>query len=144
MKDPLSVFKPPAFSDSALLAEMLRKPEPSPLARSDLGNWLREQLSHYTYKPNVKLEIIAGGYAAFFGAEYRLRVIATLEDTYRPGQTIEVVGYRDLFWAENYTEDMFGAMVAEYLKEFEIHESREWFKRDGVIVDDPHKGGRTP
>lgn len=40
--------------------------------------------------------------------------------------------------------DYFAPWLGSVLQDFEIHESREWLRRDGAIYDDPHlPGGRA-
>lgn len=113
----------------------------TPLTHHNLGGWLREQLARFTYKPGWRLAIVHSGGFSFtgYGAEYSLRILVECEDTYHPGRMVSVGCERPIWHAEHMDEASFARFVAYQLKEVEIHESQEWFKRDGVIWDNPHK-----
>jgi hypothetical protein len=80
--------------------------------------------------------------------ECRLRVIVKTMDT-RTGQPTAIVHTYPLPDLEMYgiaPEHAEGWMLDHLKRLFRdvaIHESDEWFKRDGVTLFDPHEGGRT-
>lgn len=80
--------------------------------------------------------------------EYRLRVIVKTMDT-RTEQPTAIVHTYPLPDLEMYgiaPEHAEGYMLdhlRRLLQDVAIHEAAEWFKRDGVIVFDPHKDGRV-
>lgn len=61
-------------------------------------------------------------------------------DARNRGETIEVCMRQyvpmEIVWERN--TDSFTDWLATCIKEMEVHESREWLQRDGVIWDDPH------
>jgi hypothetical protein len=74
-----------------------------------------------------------------------VEVLATVEDSYRPGQTVPlevycpVPGYVD-------TELAFDKWLAWRLQRLEVHESQEWYRKPGrdlpmVPVFNPHRDG---
>lgn len=103
--------------------------------RRDL-EWYREQLARFTYKPGWKFSIkptVFSGVCLFIAMD--------CEDTYNPGQMITIAKQCPLTFAPYGDPEPFAAWLAHEIKDVEIHESREWLKRDGMIYDDPHKNG---
>jgi len=98
--------------------------------------WVRDQLARFTYKPGWSFTVANDLIPSSSGV--LIALVARVEDTYNPGKHIEIGGYRR---AQIYIRDpdMFAKQLASFIVELEIHESREWLKRDGQIYDDPHK-----
>jgi hypothetical protein len=110
---------------------------------SEHAAWARQQVARMTYKPGWKLLIEELPLRSFMVPFY-LIVTASVENTYRRGETIQIGGYYSVPWhfIENPSPDrdtQFARWVADQIKDAEIHESREWFKVDGGIFDNPHK-----
>jgi hypothetical protein len=111
------------------------------MEKPDLG-WYRAQLARFTYKPLWSFTIVPG--AAWAGAPWwepipEIRVEMLTEDTYNPGRVIRVLGSRPLYDIGGCDETAFAMTLASLIAEMEVHEAREWLRRDGEIYDDPHK-----
>lgn len=89
--------------------------------------WMRQQLARHTHKPGWTLTIDPGP---------TLTIRWTTPDSRNPGQTAAVKSIRPL--PATYDPDEFTQAVLAGLDDAERHETREWFRRDGVLVDDPH------
>lgn len=110
---------------------------------SDL-DLLRAELARYTYRPGWEMSIETRPTDGW----PELRIQFTAIDSRDPsrwiliptGQTIPV----DLRYPgpPSWRKD-FGRWLRAALTRIEEHEAREWFRRDGVLVDDPHAGGRN-
>jgi hypothetical protein len=96
------------------------------------AGWFRDELARFTYKPGYTMAISN----ALFGL--CLSVTMKCHDTYHPERLIDVGKSTPLHFIRAGNEDDFARFVAHELQELEVHESREWFKRDGVIFDNPH------
>lgn len=92
----------------------------------------REQLARFTYKPGWRFEVI-GNY---------LRITLSTQDTYNPHKTVEVCSVTPVYALGVDDPDMFAQRLAHRIQEMEIHESREWLRRDGEIFDNPHDNDR--
>lgn len=112
---------------------------PSPLACYSRGAWLRAELARYTYKPGFTFAIVPSDLTDMYGAEWALRLTVDVEDTYHPGRRTQVCSQHVLWNAEHMDEHSFARQLAHLIQDFEVHEAREWLKRDGVIWDNPHK-----
>lgn len=103
--------------------------------------WARNELGLFTYKPgwNFRITGAAPERSHLYGPY--LELTAEVEDTYNPGKRVVVGASHSLATMGVHHRDpnMFGRMLGQYVQSAEIHESREWLKRGGVIFDDPHK-----
>ena len=115
------------------------------IERARLLGWARRQLARFTYKPGWTFKVDVTGDHYFGGG---LRVLATMkvEDSYHPGQTIEVGGWSAPMMLPGETgegrktdEDWFAFHLTKHIQALEQHESQEWLRRDGKVFDDPHK-----
>jgi hypothetical protein len=96
-------------------------------------------LKHLSYKPNMKLELEPPH--IFPNPALVLR--AEVENSYNPGEKIKV-GFRTEipeFFNER-DDHKFIEWVFQTIMKWERHEAQEWFKLDGVPLDDPHKNDR--
>lgn len=95
--------------------------------------WVREQLARFTYKPGWKFEVRNSDIppAAYVAISFEA------EDTYNPGKIVNP-GMGAYLYEVPDTEDRFAAWLASKVKAMEVHESREWLRRDGQMWDDPH------
>jgi hypothetical protein len=155
------VFEPP-------VPDGIPDPDPGRLERQPEG-WVpfawegmgaavfafQELVRHITYKPGYRLEVRQPWDQYTRGGGVLLSITARLEDTYHPGQFTEqamnftVVPYvleRWGEWLERRPElarqDML-RLVLKCLGIHELHERDEWFRVDGVMVFDPHRGDAT-
>jgi hypothetical protein len=92
---------------------------------------IAEHLARVTYKPGWSLSAYQG---RFEGPH--LVVHAEVEDAYRPGSltTLDV----HTFLPPIDTTDSLERVLAWRLARLETHEMREWLKRDGRAIFDPH------
>lgn len=113
---------------------------------SDLA-WLQRQLDRFTYKPGWTFRIDTTpteGRGGWGRTPFLLTVTVRVEDTYHPGQMIDIGGsvllpYRLGEVRGPIAEREFARFLIGRITDIELHESREWLKRDGEIYDDPHK-----
>lgn len=94
--------------------------------------WANEEIARFTYKHGWTFEVAPGG---FF-----LQVCMEVEDTHHPGNTVKIGKWVPLSSMGVRLRDpaLFARMLAATIQEMEIHESREWLRRDGQIYDNPH------
>ncbi len=103
--------------------------------------WAAQEIKRYRYKPGVTLEVLPTvGHAL----PPVLRVTAEVQDSRAPegrfsaSGPVKVAFQRPLpDWAADYP-NQFPRWIMSILREFEDHEMREWLRRDGELVDDPH------
>lgn len=104
----------------------------------DATTWLQQQLARYTYKPGWTLEIrndVQRG--------PMLRIGYTAPDSRGTDIPVPVSGRFPIPPAfvempSEIGEQEFGAWLGYVLMEAERHESQEWLRRDGTILNDPH------
>lgn len=119
---------------------MKRSAPPDYYNSAELDRWLER----ITYRPGVSMRI---AHPEFLG-EYSypvtptLQLCADVENTYRPGQRIEIIHQTLIPQYVIETEQTFQAFVRQALINMEMHELDEWFKIDGVMVNDPHAANR--
>lgn len=101
--------------------------------------WVADQLRRFTYKPNWQIQL---DHRVFSNPQ--LLITMKVEDTYRPGVEVTVAATAPLALAPGVLaedEDAFARWLAHQLQAIEVHESREWLKRDGKPFDNPHAPG---
>lgn len=101
------------------------------LGELERAAWIRRQLVRFTYKKGWSFSVSSNPYACF-------TIHFKCEDTYNPGEEIEVGKSTPLWMVPTGDEEVFALWLAGEIKDVEMHESREWLKRDGKIFDDPH------
>lgn len=95
---------------------------------------IQEHLGRLSYRPGWTIEAYQGMY------EYAHLVIrANVEDSYHPGQVV-VLDVHSMLPPVLTVEELERWLLWR-LSRIEIHECREWFKRDGKPVSDPHGQG---
>lgn len=97
--------------------------------------WYQEQLARFTYKPGWSFRIEPTSFMAPTVA--MIVAVMEVEDTYHPGTKVKVSGVRELVGIDN-NPNAFAMTLASLIQEMEVHEAREWLKRDGEIYDNPH------
>lgn len=106
--------------------------------RSD-GSWVQQQLARYTYRPGWTMRIDQGN----LGDKYSvvLTISFTTTDTYDHTRQIAVRSAHLVppFVGDRRDEQAFARWLQTCLFDAEMHESREWLRRDGQIYDNPHK-----
>jgi hypothetical protein len=98
---------------------------------------VRAQLDRVSYRPGWKIEYHEGDWGDGW-----IVVRAKVPDTYDPGREVEILhtGRVPSYLLDD-DEETFIHWLAHFLQGVERHESREWFRVDGAIYDDPHKDG---
>lgn len=87
---------------------------------------LAERLARYSYKPGWRLDLC-------------LRIRATVPDSRNPGQTTPIQSIVDLpEGIEDWSDDKLDGWLEKRFIFVESHEVREWLRRDGLLVNDPH------
>lgn len=113
---------------------------------SDLES-LRKELARYTYRPGWELTLDESGNLGFGGVTI-LTVAYEAPDARNPDQTIKVVARRTVpefaLDPELDGDNFFPVWLQSVLFDVELHESREWLRRDGVLYEDPHKQPNRP
>jgi hypothetical protein len=98
---------------------------------------LRTHLARLTYRPGWALRIVDGTWE---GPE--LHIAATVADSYHPDADVEL----DIrtFLPPQVDTEAFERWLGWRLGRIESHEMREWLKRDGRPIFDPHAQEATP
>lgn len=87
---------------------------------------LASRIARYSYKPGWRVDLC-------------LRVRATVPDSRNPGQTTPIESKVDLpEGIGGWTDEALDGWLEKRLIFVETHEVREWLRRDGVLVNDPH------
>lgn len=94
----------------------------------------RSWLEHVTYKPHMTFTILKLDQYQLT-LEMRMRV----EDTYRPGEMTHVISGVSFYYEtfKNKQQNFYKWVLSQLIM-LETHETREWFKVDGKIFDNPH------
>lgn len=92
---------------------------------------VQDYLARLTYKPGWS-------FAAYLGKWEGLHIVINTktQDAFKPDAMVELDVQTFLPWPENSYE--LERWLMWRLGRIEIHEMREWFKRDGKVVDSPH------
>jgi hypothetical protein len=102
--------------------------------------WLWDELARYTYRPGWVLTVEWSGLV--FDPP-TLVVRYTAPDSNDPARDLSLV-FRSVIppeVTECRNSGDFGGWLAHMLRLVEEHELREWLRRDGVRVSDPHTDG---
>lgn len=106
---------------------------------SDLES-LRAELARFTYRAGWNLTIDGSGNPRY-GGVFTLTVDYETPDAHHPDRPVRVVARRTVPDLAIMVEDSFTVWLQSVLFDVELHESREWLRRDGVLVQDPHAQG---
>lgn len=94
--------------------------------------WMRDQLSRYSYRP--------GWIMRFDDSDPPMLVVEyDALDSRNPDVSRRFTTHSRLLPEHCRDEDTFTAAIVNTVEELELHESREWLRRDGVLVADPHQ-----
>lgn len=96
-------------------------------------------LERVSYRPGWKIEYLDDGMGFA-----RLVVRAPVANTYDPSQQVEILHSFPVpyYIIEQGDEQLILKWLARTLQQVEIHESREWFRVNGAIYDNPHESPR--
>lgn len=100
---------------------------------------IEEELARFTYKPGWKFSIYAPLLPSATSSRAWLKIDFEVEDTYRPGHQTRV-GMRRPLLPYYIDADHFAHWLVREIDRAEQHETREFLKRDGVMIFDPHRG----
>lgn len=116
---------------------MLLDQAPTYLTYEDLA----EEIKLYTYRPGWALTVFLDPFEGPC-----LYVVAKVEDSYNPGQLVPL-RIRSII-PPMPSLDYFGEWLLHRVIQIELHEAREYLKRDGKMIIDPHDpiepGAKTP
>lgn len=105
------------------------------------GMSIAERLSRYSYKPGWTIRV---GHREGFDGDWLLIDCPTV-DAYDPSRRrLTLPGGRRItlaVWAMD--DEQLTAWVLGLIDDIERHERDEWFRRDGRLVNDPHRIGVT-
>lgn len=107
-------------------------------SRAAIQVW--DQLNRCDYKPgwSWRLDNLDGGHL-YLIVEY------PTTNTYSPNEPVSVRGKIEIppYEVQYWSEERFMHWLAQRMVDLEIHESREWLRRDGALWDNPHAPGAT-
>lgn len=111
--------------------------------------WLMGQAARYDYKPGatIRIDEDPGWEYRTMASRFTLDLGMKLLDSRGSGREIPIrsVGMvPPTLWERDWLDPLqraaeFERFLRGALETLEIHELREWFRRDGELVDDPHK-----
>jgi hypothetical protein len=106
---------------------------------SDL-EWLRQQLSRYSYRPTWTFEVEHIPDPLWGPDKYMIITRFKVMNSYPPHQEIEIRSLEPVpsFIVEHQDEGVFKNWFPVMIWHVEQHESKEWLRRDGILVNDPH------
>jgi hypothetical protein len=119
------------------------------MAELGIGD-IAAEVVRYTYRPGWTLRIIltrATGYAVPHGPDWyeaSLQVDAEVDDARNPGRRFRLCAQFPVPYFVAHDIAGFRHWLARTLQDLEIHESREWLRYDGELVDDPHRREANP
>ena len=94
---------------------------------------IRNHLSRISYKEGWQFEAHETEWEGPF-----VRILVEVPDTYNPGETT-TLGINSIVSAD--TTDELERWLIRRIIRIESHEAREFFKRDGKVLYDPHAEG---
>jgi hypothetical protein len=104
-------------------------------------DWLQGQLDRYSYRPRWQWLIEQAAADGFWGPGFQVRVTFWATDAHDQGQEVRIISVQPVpsFVVQERDPALFARWFQMTIFEVEKHESREWLRRDGHLVDDPHK-----
>lgn len=127
-----------------------------PLAGRSVGTTgcprFQKLIESTTYRPFTQLVLIGyadfpeakiDGVSLFPGSRFqpaRLSLRALVQNSYDPEQPPSVIEFTQMVpeMIEDYDDNYQKVYLRCFLENWEMHESAEWFKIDGKVVNDPH------
>jgi len=94
---------------------------------------IREHLARVSYKPGWRFEAHDTEFEGPF-----VRILVDVPDSYNPGEAT-TLGINSIV-AVNDTDELDRWLINRIIR-IESHEAREFYKRDGKIIFDPHSEG---
>jgi hypothetical protein len=105
--------------------------------------WLQQQLNRYAYKPSWVWRLDEGT-PSLWNARFYVCIEFSAMDAWNPPKVIQLKSVVPVPpWIPECRDPiMFKRWFQTAIFETELHESREWLRLDGQLVDDPHKDDR--
>lgn len=122
------------------------------VGRAKRFTWLRGELERYTYKPNFTLEMVHIAtdrwYDAYLCGTFRApdsrHTPLDAPDNW-PTIALNFTVAVPVPLGDDRDSEMFAVWLRSVLRRVEEHESDEWLRRDGELINDPHSPtGVTP
>lgn len=105
---------------------------------------LEQAFSEFTWNmPGYEMELRTNhGFSAWSreGLEAILRCKVTTRDTYRPDDPTPVVIAHAQLIHLPIPREMLPGLIRHFYQQVVCHEADEWFRYNGVMIYDPHKG----
>lgn len=95
---------------------------------------LQQHLTRISYRPGWAFEVREGRWEG-----HHIVVHAKVEDAYHPGEFVPLDIHSALPRMDSLGQ--FENWLADRLARIEVHEMREWLRRDGTAIFDPHADG---
>jgi hypothetical protein len=104
--------------------------------------WLQSQLDRYSYRSGWTWELLYD--ASFWAPAFSVKIDFQVPDAYQPEQEVQIVSGQAIPpWVVTERDpELFKRWFQTVIFNTEMHESREWLRRDGVLVDDPHRDSK--
>lgn len=93
---------------------------------------VRDVFARLTYRPGWDFSVFQHAYEGL-----HLAIVAEVDDAYHPDQKVHLDIHSAL--PPFADEDALLAWMSWRLQRIESHESREWLRRNGDLVSDPHR-----
>lgn len=129
----------------SVMAHLSGPPKPPALTPTLMGSadqrWVHEQLKRYVYKPTFTVEVRpvpvpVGAYAPV--TVHMQMMVLDARGSERVMPTSMTLAVPHLI-VDSRDADQLGIWLRHCIQRMEDHEIDEWFRRDGEIVDDPHR-----
>lgn len=109
--------------------------------------WAHAELARYTYKPNYTLAVVFestpewGGTGIYLAGTFHAPDSRHTPPDAPPDWPVIRLNFKvpvPEFAIEHHDSDYFAVWLREVLHKIELHESDEWLRRDGCLLNDPH------
>lgn len=112
--------------------------------RTDAFEWMTEELKRFSHRPGVKITLHRE--YGWSGPQVYMQVTMPVVDVYHPEAEVKDLGIRSAvpigiieLMPDDARSEPFADLVLKTVLLAEQHEAREWLRRDGVAVSDPHR-----
>ena len=104
------------------------------------SEWLQSQLDRYTYRSGWAWTL-HGQSDNYWSATFTVEITFSAVDAHDPSSNCVIFSRQAIppFVMQERDPELFKRWFQTTIFNVEMHESREWLRRDGVLVEDPHK-----
>lgn len=97
----------------------------------------KDELARMTFMPTIQVYVNDD-----FTYGLILGLTAKVENSFRPGQTVDVMSRESVSRLEMQTisKEEIPRRIKNFVQRWWLHEFDEWVRYDGWLMDDPHKG----